>query len=306
MSTQSGQSSREGSVAQPRRHIVKACEGCRQQKIKCNGESPCERCARLSLPCTVRTVARQRRKLTPTKTPVKKAGHENSELLQMALRPVRVTNEATGKTAIYGPTSTVALLHLLASYKQDYPLPIKNYGGSVDTALTAEGFNFNGLVVEPYNAPPTPGLSLTPPLCLTTIPNQILQFFLNRYVGTAWAILPMQSPAQLGSLFSSAYTAFSHNSPPPPLYPLLLYQLAMGSLSTMQGDLADILAQESDLFISAGVHLPDALDLQLSIIMISSLSAASVRTLADIYPDFTFSTAMTQATSTRHIPCSAI
>lgn len=67
----------------------------------------------------------------------------------------------------------------------------------------------------------------------------------------------------------------------------------MGSLSTMQGDLADILAQESDLFISAGVHLPDALDLQLSIIMISPLSAASVRTLADISPDFTFSTVMT-------------
>lgn len=257
---------------QPRRHIVKACEGCRQQKIKCNGESPCERCARLSLPCSVRTVARQRRKLMPTKTPQKKAGHENSELLQMALRPVRVTNEATGKSAIYGPTSTVALLHLLASHKQDYPLPIKNYGASVDTALPAGGFNFNRLVVEPYNVPPTLGLSLTPPVCLTTIPNQVLQFFLNRYVGTAWAILPMQSPAQLGSLFSSAYTAFSHNSPPPPLYPLLLYQLAMGSLSTMQGDLADILAQESDLFISAGVHLPDALDLQLSIIMISTLS----------------------------------
>lgn len=270
MSSQSGQSSREGSAAQPRRHIVKACEGCRQQKIKCNGESPCERCARLSLPCSVRTVARQRRKLTPTKTPQKQAGHENSELLQMALRPVRVTNEVTGKTAIYGPTSTVALLHLLASQKQDYPLPI-NYGGSVDTGLSLEGFNFNRLVVEPYNLP-TPGLSLTPPLCLTSIPNQVLQFFLNRYVGTAWTILPMQSPAQLGSLFSSAYTAFSHNGPPPPLYPLLLYQLAMGSLSTMQGDLADILVQESDLFISAGVHLPDALDLQLSIIMICALS----------------------------------
>ncbi|KAL4935187.1 hypothetical protein BDV06DRAFT_229064 [Aspergillus oleicola] len=70
------------SAQQPRRHIGKACEGCRQQKIKCNGELPCERCARLSLLCTVRSVARQRRRQTQHKAP-----EHDADVVQKALRP---------------------------------------------------------------------------------------------------------------------------------------------------------------------------------------------------------------------------
>ncbi|KAL4971795.1 hypothetical protein BDW66DRAFT_155320 [Aspergillus desertorum] len=261
----SSQSSGDLALPQPRRHIIKACEGCRQQKIKCNGKSPCERCARLSLPCTVRTVARQRRQ----KILQKRARDDDSEIIQTALRPVRVTDRVTGRSAVYGPTSTIALLHLLASRKDDFAISIEVSSNSLmHTGMSINGWKLNPLVHQPYNISPTLGLSLAPPLCLTTIPNQILQFFLNRYVGTAWSILPMQSPAQLGALFASACAAFSHNAPPPTLYPILLYQLAIGSLATTQEELSDMLVQESDLFISAGAHLADTLDLQLNILMI--------------------------------------
>ncbi|KAL5042413.1 hypothetical protein BDW71DRAFT_146994 [Aspergillus fruticulosus] len=261
----SSQSSGDLAIPQPRRHIIKACEGCRQQKIKCNGKSPCERCARLSLPCTVRTVARQRRQ----KILQKRAREDDFEIIQTALRPVRITDRVTGRSAVYGPTSTIALLQLLASRKEDFAISIEVSSNSlVHTDLSMNGWKLNPLAHQPYNISPTLGLSLAPPLCLTTIPNQILQFFLNRYVATAWSILPMQSPVQLGALFASACTAFSHNTPPPALYPILLYQLAMGSLVTAQEELSDMLVQESDHFISAGAHLADTIDLQLNILMI--------------------------------------
>ncbi|KAL4812418.1 hypothetical protein BDW67DRAFT_188689 [Aspergillus spinulosporus] len=232
------QSSGNLALLQPRRHIIKACEGCRQQKIKCNGKSPCERCARLSLPCTVRTVARQRRQ----KILQKRAQEDDVEIIQTALRSVRITDRATGRSAVYGPTSTIALLHLLAAKKDIHAISIEVSSTSlVHTDLCMNGLKLNPLAHQPYSIPPTLGLSLTPPLCLTTIPNQILQYFLNRYVGTAWSILPMQSPTQLGALFASACAAFSHNAPPPTFYPILLYQLAMGSLTTAQEELSDML-----------------------------------------------------------------
>ncbi|KAL4922076.1 hypothetical protein BDW62DRAFT_207852 [Aspergillus aurantiobrunneus] len=267
-------SSGDTSISQPRRHIVKACEGCRHQKIRCNGESPCERCARLSLPCTVRTVARQRRPPALRKSPPKRPSQENLELIRAAFRPVRITDEATGRTAVYGPTSTVALLHLLASNSPSNPaVPVKNLTyeslvNNINSSISIDGPGLHPFLSQPYVPSPTLGLSLTPPLCLSTIPNELLQFFLNSYLSTAWSILPMQTPAQLGGLFASVCMAFSQNSPPPALYPILLYQLAMGSLSTAQGELADLLVQESDLFISTGSHLTDALNLQLNILMI--------------------------------------
>ncbi|KAL4902027.1 hypothetical protein BDW74DRAFT_181185 [Aspergillus multicolor] len=276
------QSSGDLVLSQPRRHIVKACEGCRQQKIKCNGQSPCERCARLSLPCTVRTVARQRRQ----KIQQRRLREDDFDIIQTALRPVRITDRVTGRTAVYGPTSTVALLHLLSTkaHRDDFSISIEVSSAcspSPSSLVPADlplflpmnhdvmALKLNPLpYYQPYTVNPTLGLSLAPPLCLTTIPNQLLQFFLNRYVGTAWSILPMQSPAQLGALFASACAAFSHNTPPPTLYPILLYQLAMGSLATAQEELSDMLVQESDLFLSAGSSLADTLDLQMNILMI--------------------------------------
>ncbi|RDW68726.1 Zn(II)2Cys6 transcription factor [Aspergillus mulundensis] len=257
-------------LSQPRRHIVKACEGCRQQKIKCNGQSPCERCARLSLPCTVRTVARQRRQ----KIQQRRLREDDFDIIRTAMRPVRITDRVTGRSAVYGPTSTVALLHLLAAKanRDDFSISIEVSSSCLlateSDFLSMTPLKLNALAYQPYTISPTLGLSLAPPLCLTTIPNQLLQFFLNRYVGTAWSILPMQSPAQLGALFASACAAFSHNTPPPTLYPILLYQLAMGSLATAQEELSDMLVQESDMFLSAGSNLADTLDLQMNILMI--------------------------------------
>ncbi|KAH8193920.1 hypothetical protein TruAng_011914 [Truncatella angustata] len=47
-------------TGKPRRNASKACEGCRRRKQKCNGLDPCDICLKRSLPCSYRTVTRQR------------------------------------------------------------------------------------------------------------------------------------------------------------------------------------------------------------------------------------------------------
>ncbi|KAL4759419.1 Zn(II)2Cys6 transcription factor [Aspergillus foveolatus] len=213
----SSQSSGDLTLSQPRRHIIKACEGCRQQKIKCNGKSPCERCARLSLPCTVRTVARQRRQ----KILQKKAQEDDVEIIQTALRPVRITDRATGRSAVYGPTSTIALLHLLAAKKDNYAISVEVSSTSlVHTDLCINRLKLNSLAHQPYTIPPMLGLSLTPPLCLTTIPNQILQFFLNREIGNF-----DKAYALLGPTASKIYAAGFHLEPRGPEVEKLIHIL---------------------------------------------------------------------------------
>ncbi|KAL2825689.1 hypothetical protein BJY01DRAFT_241503 [Aspergillus pseudoustus] len=247
-----------------RRHVFKACEGCRQQKTRCSGESPCARCLKLSLPCIIRSVARQRRDL-----PRDSAKEECPNALAMALKSVRIRNQTTGKTAVYGPTSTVALLHLIARQSRANPSPqIGPLPAVIDSELSIDAFNYDPILAPPYQCSLALEGSLAPPLCMTSIPNNILQFFLERYVATAWKLLPVQSPTQLQAVYTSSYRALSANSAPPILYPIILYQLAMGSLCTVQGDLAHMLAQESELFVSAGGYLSDELELQLNILMI--------------------------------------
>ncbi|SPO01567.1 uncharacterized protein DNG_04240 [Cephalotrichum gorgonifer] len=45
--------------------ISKACEVCRQRKLRCNGEDPCERCQLRSLTCVYREKARNRSRKRP-------------------------------------------------------------------------------------------------------------------------------------------------------------------------------------------------------------------------------------------------
>ncbi|RDW78828.1 Zn(II)2Cys6 transcription factor domain-containing protein [Aspergillus mulundensis] len=240
-----------------RRHIGKACEGCRQQKIRCNGDSPCERCSRLTLPCIVRRTARQRQKRHQIqRAPDQSNDSASSVILRSVLRPVRVRSGITGtsasRTAVYGPTSTVAALHIIASRSNGDALIGNLDPGIEDTKITVmnssislEAFKYHTFVLG--NTLTLAPETLTPPLCLTTISNDLLEFFLHRYIDTAWGTLPLQSPAQLTTLFQSSCNAFSQNTLPPVFYPVLLYQLAMGSLSTRHGELSEMLVMESQL-----------------------------------------------------------
>ncbi|KAL2812324.1 hypothetical protein BJX63DRAFT_397103 [Aspergillus granulosus] len=250
-----------------RRHVFKACEGCRQQKIKCSGESPCARCAKLSLPCVIRRVARQRQALARDSAQ-DSVQNDGSNALLMAFKSVRIRNETTGQTVVYGPTSTVALLHLIAHRTQPTAFPrAGSQQGVIHSCLSADAYDYGSLLPQQYHCSFAFEASLTPQLCMTTIPNDVLQFFLERYVITAWKLLPVQSPTQLQAVYNSSCRALSTNTAPPVLYPILLYQLAMGSLSTVQSELADMLAQEGELFASAGGYLSDELELQLNILM---------------------------------------
>ncbi|KAL4738855.1 hypothetical protein BDV11DRAFT_205588 [Aspergillus similis] len=260
----------------PRRHISKACEGCRQQKTKCNGESPCKRCSRLSLTCVVRDVTRQRQQRLQIRRTLARFGDDaSSTIMQSALRPVRIRNEITGsgvpRTAVYGPTSTVAILHLIFSRKSGHAASTGTTNVT-NSNLSLETFNYHHFTMG-SSLPLDPAI-LAPPLCLTVIPKQLLECFLNRYIETAWGTVPIQSPAQLTSLLQASCSAFSQNALPPTIYPILLYQLALGSLLTLHGELSQMLVKESSLFDSTAGGcgyggLAEEMRLQLVVLMIS-------------------------------------
>ena len=52
----------EAESPSPNFRIPKACQECRQRKIKCNGENPCKTCQLRRAPCVYREVIRQRKK----------------------------------------------------------------------------------------------------------------------------------------------------------------------------------------------------------------------------------------------------
>ncbi|KAL4797547.1 hypothetical protein BDV19DRAFT_387350 [Aspergillus venezuelensis] len=267
------------SVQTLRTHISKACEACRQQKIKCSGESPCKRCSRLSLTCVVRKVTRQRqRQQQPLQvnTSSQYKDKASNEILRIALRPVRIRNEMTRsavpRTTVYGPTSTVAVLHLIALGRSGHTAFLTEKKSVTNSDLSLEDFSYHLLALG--SSLPLDSAVLPPPLCLTIIPKQLLEFFLIRYIRTAWGTVPIQSPGELTSLLQSSCRAFNQSALPPTFYPILLYQLAMGSLSTRHSELSDMLVKESSLFASAGggyryEGLTQEMELQLVVLMIS-------------------------------------
>ncbi|KAL4932507.1 Zn(II)2Cys6 transcription factor [Aspergillus undulatus] len=117
----------EAESAAPNFRIPKACQECRQRKIKCNGENPCKTCRLRRAPCVYREVIRQRKR--------KDHGQRNTEESAMSDVPARpdplqshreeplsfsnnVAVSATHMTSpsnkvqlYYGSTSHFALVH---------------------------------------------------------------------------------------------------------------------------------------------------------------------------------------------------
>ncbi|KAL4967876.1 Zn(II)2Cys6 transcription factor domain-containing protein [Aspergillus stella-maris] len=164
-----------------RTHISKACEPCRQQKIKCSGETPCKRCLRLSLTCVVRKVTRQRQRQprlqVNTSSQCKING--SNAIFRIALKSVRIRNEIAGsavsRTAVYGPTSAVAVLHLIAlgrSSGPGYTAFLTEEKSVINSDLSLEDFNYHLLALG--SSLPLDSAVLPPPLCLTIIPKQLL------------------------------------------------------------------------------------------------------------------------------------
>lgn len=211
----------------PRTRVYKACETCRQHKVKCNGVLPCQSCIKNSTPCSFRRSAR--RQLGSSEQVVQTA-HRIVDIrpldsddfavqytmpcnvrqqndLPYVLGALKINESPSGRgkiTRIFGPTSTVTVLNLI-----------------LDLIAQSNSSHSHGLAVESQKRPHTdvleylrqaiathaplrpPSLNLSPPGPLDTVLFQVQSLLLERYIATSWKILPFQSPSSLRARLSS-------------------------------------------------------------------------------------------------------
>ncbi|KAJ5358566.1 uncharacterized protein N7496_010979 [Penicillium cataractarum] len=212
------------SAAPRRRHAFMACDACRNQKLRCEGGSPCNRCARLQRPCVYRTSARRRLPrpeswsapagrpantgtclqigFTYLTTPV----DPSDKLIRCILRRVQVSQRNSGlHHVVFGPTSNVSFLRYLLMVmlwgdvmveEEDEVLnPPRDHALVVDGDDSVDFFHYRPLLESLWSSDIWSELAVSPPTALGSIQLDILDSFLVVYTATAYTQLPVQPTA---------------------------------------------------------------------------------------------------------------
>ncbi|KAJ5719719.1 hypothetical protein N7493_007297 [Penicillium malachiteum] len=207
----------------PRSNVFKACDACRQRKLKCNGLNPCERCINNSAQCHYRKKARRRdtgteKPLTNQRAafiPIQPAvaigaaqpgtaegdDRMTQTELQRILKPIRITDSVASRgtvTRTFGCTSSAAVLSLLLDliWQSNSCLLLGSdieYDGKSTSGVL--WYILHAFAISESSRPPP--LNPTLPGPLDTVPLEIQSIFLDQYISMAWKVLPFQSPNTL-------------------------------------------------------------------------------------------------------------
>lgn len=282
----------------PRSNVFKACEACRQRKLKCNGLMPCERCIQTSVQCNFRKKARrrdndaarvvssQRISLIPLQPATDRSANNTSSLaalgsdgdlrrLHTILKTLRISDSFSSRgtvTRAFGSTSSAAVLSLILDLiaQSNDCLPI-------DPGAKSQSQHHQGvldyiaqvLAASELSQPPLLNPSLPGPL--DTVPLEIQSIFLDQYICMAWKVLPFQSPttlrAQLPHLLSERATHMDPDGMA--LCSILFPMLSIGSITAGYADVGSMFIAEAQRnTLSAGI-VGDILVFQSDLLMIS-------------------------------------
>ncbi|PWY68870.1 hypothetical protein BO83DRAFT_418739 [Aspergillus eucalypticola CBS 122712] len=280
----------------PWTRVFKACESCRQRKVKCDGARPCHSCIKHSTPCIFRKSARRQlgnsKQVLPAAQSVEESISPDSDSctsqstrswnaqqrsdLRYVLRAPKTSEGRSGRgkiTRIFGPTSPVAVLNLILD------LIAESYG-SHHHNLTEGSPIRQHIDVQEYlrqafatnDVLCSPSLNLSPPGPLDTVPVQVQSLLLERYIKTSWKILPFQSPDSLRSCLSRlSYQPISQDEDKARrsiMFPLL----AIGSITTGHGNIGEMFIREAQRNKATPLYMGDILALQSDMLMISDFS----------------------------------
>ncbi|KAJ5715285.1 uncharacterized protein N7483_012466 [Penicillium malachiteum] len=210
----------------PRSNVFKACDACRQRKLKCNGLNPCERCINNSAQCnyrkkarrrdtaTQKTVTNQRATFIPIQPAVdhlviKAAQPRETEIddqntrrkLQSILKTIRITDSVPSRgtvTRTFGCTSSAAVLSLLLDLIwQSNSFLILGSEMEYSNDHTRDVLRYILQVFAISESSRRPPLNPTLPGPLDTVSLEIQSVFLDQYISMAWKVLPFQSPNSL-------------------------------------------------------------------------------------------------------------
>ncbi|KAJ6024652.1 hypothetical protein N7540_005449 [Penicillium herquei] len=206
-----------------RSNVFKACDSCRQRKLKCNGLNPCERCINNSAQCNYRKKARRRdtaseKTLTnqrATFIPIQPAvdhlaigatqpraaeidDPKTQSELQSILKTIRITNSVPSRgtvTRTFGCTSSAVVLSLLLDLIwQSNSYLLLDSEMKCPTEHTRDVLEYILQVLAISESSRQPPLNPTLPGPLDTVPLEIQSILLDQYISMAWKVLPFQSP----------------------------------------------------------------------------------------------------------------
>lgn len=240
--------------ATPRRHTSKACEYCRQRKQKCNGLDPCNVCLGRALPCSYRTVIRQRHRrrisssrvqqgtaqsfpgvpasssstIEPSSASSLDPQSQSGSVATMLMRhhifnSVRVIDINDSSEFVYGPSANVPL--------------IRHFHAHLDSALSGEaGKNCYGVYQEVDDDPstyrrttPAPlGEDLGPEAGLVFARYEIAQSLIGIFLRTTQHAFPILDPEELSNSFERLYDLTNNHQPHRAEKAVILAAMAIG------------------------------------------------------------------------------
>ncbi|KAL4815036.1 hypothetical protein BDW67DRAFT_191714 [Aspergillus spinulosporus] len=250
----------------PNWRIPKACQECRQRKIKCSGENPCKTCRLRRTPCLYREVIRQRRRKHETTRAGNRSGEGLSDGPSSSRRepgqsglhreelPLGFNNSvsATHMTSpsnkiqlYYGSTSHFALMHEIYRDLTSNPAVRSEQGphGRVEEAsagLDMLSFRtiFFGIPADPHKDS-SRGLSGVDSQVMF-LSYELASLFLDSFLATLYGLLPVWPTEVFRRRLKQLYgprptsSAETHHS-------VLLMALALGALVSEHHAWGDVL-----------------------------------------------------------------
>ncbi|PYI36064.1 hypothetical protein BP00DRAFT_421835 [Aspergillus indologenus CBS 114.80] len=282
----------------PRSNVFKACESCRQRKVRCDGQLPCQACVRRSVPCSFRKSARRQLSNPTQEVPTAPSAgnrmllvrdncaaqcassvlpwrlrHQNH--LNYILDALQINDGPHGRgriTRTFSSTSTVTVLNVILDLIARPDSPSPNYLATESRSKPhTYVLEYLRQAIVGYGALPPPPFSPSPPGPLDTVPLQLQSLLLERYIAMSWKTLPFQSPqslrARLSRLFALPVSQMQVEDHA--LRAIMLPLLAIGSITTGYAELGEMLISEAQRNTITPYYMGDILALQSDLLMIS-------------------------------------
>lgn len=277
--------------------VSKACQECRKRKIRCDGLNPCKTCQRRNTACVYRDFVRQRRKKHESDR-----FHQNDRPSQDRVSPnlghsparntstmhsVSATHMASPSCLMqlyYGPTSHFSLMQhiyrdLIANPTNQPQVPsreVEQAGAGLDV------FSFRRIFFgTPDTHEGTKGLS-TGDAPFMFLPYELAKTFLSRFLSTLYYMVPYVPQCHFEQRLEQLYNFSPALQPDTLSQAALLLVLAIGSLGTEHYAWGEILFERVKASLTAFDEVVNLQTVQISMLMIRSLSPCTCCLTADM------------------------
>lgn len=271
--------------------ISKACEECRQRKLRCNGEDPCGRCQVRNLTCVYRQKARNRpRKLrhAPASTAPSLASSEDvrhapaTDVEGSAGSPsihghsVAATHRASPSCVLqlyYGPSSNFSMLHSIYHQIEGTRLAP---GSGEDTEEVGPGLDlfrnrrlfFGDLADNMRRGAPGDSSALF-------LDHARSKRYVERYLATYWNVIPVPPKDEFRRRLDRLWDPPSILNFDSPENIILALAMAIGACTMDEESMAELLFQKAKQGAAKLDELVNVQAVQVPVMMIRSSTPAS-------------------------------